>query len=54
MDALEMLEDIASLDELLNNEQETKGVRQKDFKFDLDDPANAELVAEVRKELGLD
>jgi PHD/YefM family antitoxin component YafN of YafNO toxin-antitoxin module len=54
MDALEMLEDIASVDELLNNEQETKGVRQKDFKFDLDDPANAELVAEVRKELGLD
>lgn len=54
MDALETLEDIASLDELMNSEQESETFTQKDSLFDLTDPANAELVAEIRKELGLD
>jgi PHD/YefM family antitoxin component YafN of YafNO toxin-antitoxin module len=54
MDALETLEDIASLDELLSNELETDYVKQDGPLIDLNDPANAELVAEVRKELGLD
>ena len=54
MDALETLEDIASLDELMNSEQESETFMQKDSLFDLTDPANAELVAEIRKELGLD
>ena len=54
MDALETLEDIASLDELMNSEHESEAFTQKDSLFDLTDPANAELVAEVRKELGLD
>jgi len=53
MDALETLEDIASLDELMNSEQESETFAQKDSLFDLTDPANAELVAEIRKELGL-
>ena len=54
MDALETLEDIASLDELMNSEQESETFTQKDSLFDLTDPANAELVSEIRKELGLD
>ena len=54
MDALETLEDIASLDELMNSEQESETFTQKDSLFELTDPANAELVAEIRKELGLD
>jgi PHD/YefM family antitoxin component YafN of YafNO toxin-antitoxin module len=54
MDALETLEDIASLDELMNSEQESETFTQKDSLFDLTDPGNAELVAEIRKELGLD
>jgi antitoxin Phd len=53
MDALETLEDIASLNELMNGEQEAEAFTQKDSLFDLTDPANAELVAEIRKELGL-
>ena len=54
MDALETLEDIASLDELMNSEQESETFTQKDSLFELTDPANADLVAEIRKELGLD
>jgi PHD/YefM family antitoxin component YafN of YafNO toxin-antitoxin module len=54
MDALETLEDVASLNELLSNEHESEIVKQEEPLIDLDDPANAELVAEVRKELGLD
>ena len=54
MDALETLEDIASLNELIDGEQESETFARKDSLFDLTDPANAELVAELRKELGLD
>ncbi|MCF8555166.1 MAG: type II toxin-antitoxin system Phd/YefM family antitoxin [Candidatus Nanopelagicales bacterium] len=54
MDALETLEDIASLNEVLGNELESDYVKQEGPLIDLNDPANAELVAEVRKELGLD
>lgn len=53
MDALETLEDIASLDEFHNNEHESENFRPDGPLIDLNDPANAELVAEVRKELGL-
>ncbi len=54
MDALETLEDIASLNEVLSNEVESDYVKQDGPLIDLNDPANAELVAEVRKELGLE
>ena len=54
MDALETIEDVASLNELLSNEHGSEIVKQEEPLIDLDDPANAELVAEVRKELGLD
>jgi PHD/YefM family antitoxin component YafN of YafNO toxin-antitoxin module len=54
MDALETLEDVASLNEMLSNNHESEITKQEDPLIDLDDPANAELVAEVRKELGLD
>jgi antitoxin Phd len=54
MDALETLEDVAGLNDLLSNEHESEIFKQEDPLIDLDDPANAELVAEVRKELGLD
>lgn len=54
MDALETLEDIASLDEFHNYEHESETFRPDGPLIDLNDPANAELVAEVRKELGLD
>ena len=54
MDALETLEDIASLDEFLGNELESDVVKQDGPLIDLNDPANAELLAEVRKDFGLD
>ena len=54
MDVLETLEDIASLDEFLGNELESDVVKQDGPLIDLSDPANAELLAEVRKDLGLD
>ncbi len=54
MDALETLEDIAYLEEFLGNELESEVVKQEGPLIDLNDPANAELLAEVRKDLGLD
>lgn len=54
MDALETLEDIASLDEFRGYELESDVVEQDGPLIDLSDPANAELLAEVRKDLGLD
>ena len=54
MDALEEIEDIASLSEILGNDHESENVKQEGSLIDLDDPANAKLVAEVRKDLGLD
>jgi PHD/YefM family antitoxin component YafN of YafNO toxin-antitoxin module len=54
MDALETLEDIANLEEILGNELESEVVKQEGPLIDLNDPANAELLAEVRKDLGLD
>lgn len=54
MDALETLEDIASLDEFSGDELESEVVKQDGPLIDLSDPANAELLAEVRKDLGLD